>query len=157
MITVREMRSDDNLATVLQLCKDFFAEYETHHAEFFDTDSLTDDDISGRILESLKSNDSATIIALDDNVIVGYASVAIREQPHFYRIKKIGSISALMVAPEYRRQGIATNLLNKAKDFFRQHEIKYFTLYTATVNQAAISLYKKINLIVLLTTFLGET
>ncbi|MFH1218955.1 MAG: hypothetical protein V1694_00675 [Candidatus Eisenbacteria bacterium] len=36
-ILVRELRPEDDLAAVLRLCKDFFAEYEGHHKEFFDT------------------------------------------------------------------------------------------------------------------------
>ena len=55
MIEIREPRSEDDLATVLTLCKDFFAEYEGYHKEFFDTDNLTDADISDRFLQSIKS------------------------------------------------------------------------------------------------------
>jgi len=42
MITIRELRPEDDLPAVLALCKDFFAEYEGYHKEFFDTDNLSD-------------------------------------------------------------------------------------------------------------------
>jgi ribosomal protein S18 acetylase RimI-like enzyme len=157
MITIRELRPEDDLAAVLKLCKDFFAEYESHHKDFFDTDNLSDVDISGRFLESLKSDDSATIIAVSDGVIVGYASVVIRDQPRFYRIKKVGAISALMVAQNYRRQGIATRLLLEAKAYFRRHGLRYFTFYTAVANQEAIRLYEKLGMLPLYTGFISET
>ncbi len=157
MIAVREMKQEDDLAPVLSLCKEFFREYERHHEEFFHTDNLTDDDISGRFLDSLESDDSATLIALLDNRIVGYASVAIREQPRFYKIKRVGSISALMVAKEFRRRGIATQLLLEAKAFFRRHEIKYFTFFTSVANRDAIRLYEKLGMEPLHTSFLGRT
>jgi hypothetical protein len=54
MISVRELRPDDDLPAVLALCKEFFAEYGAHHREFFDTDSLTEADISGRFLQSME-------------------------------------------------------------------------------------------------------
>ena len=71
MITVRELTPDDNLDEVLRLCREFFAEYENHHEEFFDTDNLTDDDISDRFIKSMSTDNSATIIALENDNIVG--------------------------------------------------------------------------------------
>lgn len=112
MIIIRELRPKDDLKPVLELCKEFFAEYQTHHKEFFDTDNLTDSDIIGRFQESMHSNDSATIVAIIDGKIAGYASIAVREQPCFYKIKKVGVISALMIKKEYRRRGIATGIVN---------------------------------------------
>ncbi len=156
MITIRELNLEDDLNAVLKLCKDFFDEYEDHHEEFFDTDNLCDDDISGRFLESLESDANATIVALKDEKIIGYASIAVSEQPRFYKIKKVGSISALMVAKGFRRKGVASLLIEKSKEFFKSKEIKYFTLYTSHANVTAIKLYKKIGLEKLHESFLGE-
>ncbi len=156
MVTIRELRPEDDLTAVLTLCKDFFAEYEQHHKEFFETDNLTDADISGRFLQSSESDDSATIIALVDDEFVGYASVVIREQPRFYKIKKVGAISALMVANEHRRKGIATQLLDGSRAFFRRHGIKYFTLYTAVANEGATRFYERNEMSPLHISFIGE-
>lgn len=157
MTIIRELRPDDDLNAVLALCKDFFAEYQDHHHEFFNTDNLSDADISGRFLESMESDNSATIIALVDDVIVAYASLDIREQPRFYKVKKVGAISALMVAKGHRRVGIATRILEEAKAYFHRKGIKYFTLYTATANQAAIRFYEKNGMTGLHQVFIGET
>ena len=155
MISIRELRSDDDLDAVLALCRDFFAEYEEHHEEFFDTENLCDADISGRFLESLHSDDSATIVALDDDVIVGYASIAVREQPRFYKVKKVGAMSALMIAKNHRRRGIASAILAEARASFDQRGIKYFTLYTTVANRGAIEFYRKNGLSELHTTFIS--
>lgn len=156
MISIRELRSEDNLAAVLTLCKDFFVEYESHHKEFFDTDNLSDADISGRFQESIESDNSATIIALIDDVIVGYALLAVREQPRFYKIKKVGAISGLMVARDHRRQGIATRLLAETKAYFRRNGIRYFTAYTSVANQGAIRFYERNGMEALHTSLIGE-
>ena len=156
-ITVREMRSGDDLAGVLALCKEFFAEYERHHEEFFDTDNLTDADIVGRFEESLESEHSATVIALADDKIVGYASVVEREQPRFYKVRTVGAVSALMVAKEYRRRGVATRIMAEAKNFFRKRGVKYYTFYTAAANSDAIALYEKLGMEKLHIAFLGNS
>ena len=157
MLTIRELRSNDDLSAVLSLCRDFFAEYEIHHKEFFDLDHLTDDDISARFIDSITSEDSATLMALVDNKIVGYALLVIRDQPRFYKIKKIGAISGLMVDKNYRRRGIATKLLDKSKSFFRNRGINYYTLYTAVANQEAAEFYDKNGLTKLHYSYLGES
>jgi len=157
MITIRELRPEDDLAAVLALCKDFFAEYEGYHKEFFDTDKLSDADISDRFLQSMESSSSATFIALLDNAIVGYALVAVRDQPRFYKIKKFGAISGLMVAKNNRRKGIATRLLAESKAYFQRNGIRYFTLYTAVANLGAARLYEQNGMAALHTSFIGET
>lgn len=157
MISIRELRPEDDLDAVLTLCKNFFAEYEDHHREFFHTDNLCDADISGRFLESMESNTSATIIAIVENTIVGYASVAVREQPSFYKIKQVGAISALMVAKNHRRKGIATKLLAASKAFLHINGVKYFTLFTASTNHGALKLYERLGMATLHTSFIGET
>jgi ribosomal protein S18 acetylase RimI-like enzyme len=157
MITIRELRPEDDLAAVLTLCRDFFAEYEGHHKEFFDTDNLSDADISDRFLQSMESKSSATIIALLDDAIVGYALVAVREQPGFYKIKKVGVISGLMVSKNHRREGLGTRLLAESKAYFHRNGIKYFTLYTAVANQGATRFYEKNGMAALHTSFIGET
>jgi ribosomal protein S18 acetylase RimI-like enzyme len=157
MLSVRELRPEDDLDAVLALCKDFFAEYEQHHSAFFDTDNLKDEDISGRFLESMESEDSATFITLVDGAIVGYASVAVREQPPFYRTQRFGALSGLMVAKDHRRKGIATRLLAEAIDYFRRRGIRYFTVYTAVANEAAVRFYEQNGMAVLHSTFIGET
>ncbi|MDD3731572.1 MAG: GNAT family N-acetyltransferase [candidate division Zixibacteria bacterium] len=157
MVVVRKLRPEDDLTPVLELCREFFAEYQSHHKEFFDTDNLSYSDIIGRFQESVQSSSCATIIALIDNTIVGYSSITIREQPRFYKIKKVGVISALMIKKEYRRCGIATRILNEANLFFREHGIKYYTFYTAVTNQAAVRLYEKLGMAPLHLSFIGET
>jgi len=155
-VCIRELSAEDDLDAVLSLCRVFFAEYEAHHDEFFDTDDLRDAHLSGRFLNSISSDSSKTIIALVDDAIVGYASIVVRDQPEFYRVKRVGAISGLMVEPAFRRQGIATRLLAEAKRWFREKGVRYFTVYTATGNAAAVEFYSRSGMQPLHTTLIGE-
>jgi ribosomal protein S18 acetylase RimI-like enzyme len=157
MIDVRTLTPQDDLTAVLQLCRDFFREYERHHPGFFEIDGLSDEAISGRFKESLESERSVTVIALVDDEIVGYALASIREQPPFYRVKHVGAISGLMVAPKFRRRGLGSRLLLEIEAYFRRHDIRYFTLYTSIANQGAIKLYERLGLEFLQAIFLGDT
>lgn len=156
-MTIRRLRADDDLGALLGLCKEFFAEYEQHHEEFFDTDNLSNDDISGRFIASIDSDTSPTFVAVADDTIVGYVLLAIRDQPRFYKVKRVGAISALMVAKDYRRQGIGTRLLAEASEFFRQAGVQYYTFYTSVANEGALKLYKQCGIEPLQIVFLGRT
>lgn len=156
-VTVRELRAGDDLASVLSLCRDFFTEYRKHHAEFFDTRELADDQISGRFLQSIESDRSATITAHLGDQLVGYTLVTLKEQPGFYRFKTVGAISGLMVDRRHRRKGIGSLLVSEAKAFFRRHGVKYFMLYTAAANEGALEFYRRLGLEPLQITMIGET
>ncbi len=71
-------------------------------------------------------------------------------------VKRVGAISGLMVKTALRRHGIATRLLEEAKHRFRQREVKYFTVYTATGNVAAVEFYRRSGMQPLHTTLIGE-
>lgn len=157
MISIQELSSEDDLPEVLALCRDFFAEYEDNHERFFDTDNLTDADISGRFLASIGSDIAVTLVARDGDRIVGYILLALRDQPRLYKVKKIGVIPALMIAEDHRRRGIGTRLLEEARVRFARHGIRYFTFYTSVANTTALRLYEKTGMTPLQTVFLGET
>jgi len=156
MISISELQPEDELDSVLALCRDFFTEYECHHEEFYDIDDLNDEDISGRFLRSIGSDNSATFIALIDDTIVGYAAVDVREQPPFYKVRRIGVVWGLMVAKDHRRKGVASGLLAEARARFRQKGIRYYTLYTSVANRGAIRFYERNHMERLHSTFVGQ-
>jgi ribosomal protein S18 acetylase RimI-like enzyme len=57
---------------------------------------------------------------------------------------KAGSISVVMVHPDYRRRGIATKLMTGALDFIRRRKKVRAVLGVMSTNTAAIDLYVKL-------------
>jgi ribosomal protein S18 acetylase RimI-like enzyme len=147
---------DDDLDRLIVISRDFFEEYSAHHKEFFQIDELTAQDIRDYFSRFIDTEDGATFIATAHGKVVGYITVFVRTQASFWRIKRVGSISGLMVCRDYRRRGMATDLLGEARAFFRKRGIKYFTTYTAVANQAAMEFYERSGVVPLHTTFIGE-
>ena len=54
-----------------------------------------------------------------------------------------GYITNVAVFPEYRRQGVASALLDKAAEGARSRDCDFLTLEVRTGNEAAVSLYKR--------------
>ena len=156
MTEIRTLRSEDDLCDLVTLSRTFFDEYEDHHEELFKIDCLSENDIVEYFSRSVDSPESETFIAVEDGRAVGYITVSVRAQPSFYRVKKVGVISGLMVHKDFRRKGIAAQLLAEATGFFKKNGVRYFTVYTLTNNHAAIELYKRNEMMPLHTTLIGE-
>jgi [ribosomal protein S18]-alanine N-acetyltransferase len=74
--------------------------------------------------------------AFVDNVLVGYVIVS--------RYVDAWHVMNLVVAPEYRREGIATRLLATLFDLTTDDDRRGFTLEVRVSNDAAIELYQGI-------------
>ena len=157
MIQIRPLKKNDNLGDLITLSRTFFAEYEAHHADFFQIDRLEGDDVRRYFSRWLDDEDGETFIALAADQIVGYITVYVRPQAKFWQVKQVGESSGLMVHRAYRRQGIAGQLLARAKAFFAARDVRYFTVYTSVQNRGALAFYERSGLQPLYTTLLGET
>lgn len=156
MIEIRTLRVDDGFDDLISLSRTFFTEYEGHHKDFFKIADLKDEFIL-RYITGIQDNPNGdVIIALDGDRIVGYITFYIKTQSEHWRINKVGNISGLMVHPAYRRMGIASRMLSKAKQYFQKKAVMYFTVFTAVNNRDAITFYERNGLSPLHTTLIGE-
>jgi ribosomal protein S18 acetylase RimI-like enzyme len=156
MTEIRALKKDDKLDDLISLSREFFEEYESHHEDFFKIDSLSDSDIVDYFSHWMDNDDGETFVALTEGRMIGYITVYVRTQPNYWKIKRVGGISGLMVQKTCRRRGIAGQLLARAKVFFENKSVTYFTVYTAVGNQGAIEFYERSGLVPLYTTMMGE-
>jgi len=155
MIMIRPLQKDDDLKDLIALSREFFKEYESHHSDFFEIDKLLDRDVIDYFSRWLADDDGETFIALDGDKIVGYITVYAHDQASYWQVRRVGHISGLMVHRPYRQQGIASQLLAKAKEFLIEKEVWHITVFTAVENQVGINFYQQNGLVPLYTTFLG--
>ncbi len=156
MISIHTLTKNDNFTDLIILSRQFFKEYEAHHKEYFQIDQLKDQDMVAYFSSFCDQDSRRAFIAADGERIVGYITVYIRDQEDYWRIKKVGEISGLMVGHEYRCQGVGHLLLDIAQKFFKSFGLKYYTVFTALENRAGIDFYLHHGLEPLYTTLLGE-
>ena len=156
MTEIRLLEKDDALDDLITLSREFFYEYEGHHGDYFNIVSLEDDHIIRYFTSFWEHETRKAYIAIIDGKIVGYITIYINEQADYWQVKKVGEISGLMVKKEFRRLGIASELMKKAEVFFQANALKYFTVYSAVNNREAIDFYKKCGLHPLYMTLVGE-
>ena len=155
MLQIRALRQEDDLRDLIALSRNFFQECEGHHEDFFKIGQLNESSIVDYFSRWLDDESGDTFIALAGNRIVGYITVYVREQAAYWNVNQVGDISGLMVHKDYRRRGIASQLLAQARAFLTRNAVRYFTVYTAVENRAAIAFYEHSGLIPLYTTMLG--
>lgn len=156
MAIIRRLRREDALHDLVELSGQFFEEYAAHHAEFFQIDRLHEDDVVDYFSRFLDGDDSAAFIAVADGQIVGYITLYIRSQPGYWKIKRVGEISGLMVRQDHRRSGIGSRLLREAMAFCQEKGVKYCTVYTAASTQAALAFYARNGMAPLYVTLIQE-
>src|SRR5512139_661494 len=107
MVEIRALNIEDDFTDLVSLSRSFFREYESHHKEFFKIDELKDDDINIYFSSFCLNPSRAAYIAVEGAQIIGYITVYVKDQEDFWRIKKVGEISGLMVDKKYRQRGTA--------------------------------------------------
>ena len=81
------------------------------------------------------------LIAEVDQQQIGFLIGTIEQEIPIYRLKEYAFIHDLWIEPEYRRSGIAKQLVQRSINHFRQLEIAQIRLDTAQINEAARQLF----------------
>ncbi len=83
----------------------------------------------------LKNDTAVFLVAVENDKAVGYIG--------FHTVLDEGYIANIAVLPDYRKQGIASMLLNKAIETCKENNLAFLSLEVRKSNEKAISLYKK--------------
>ena len=140
---IKELDGNCNFTDLLNLSKDFFYEYENNDKEFFKIDSINEMDIKNYFQRFISNENNMAYVVMYEEKIIGYITLVINNQPDFWKIKKVGSISGLMVDKNFRKNGIGTKLVKTGIEYFKQKNIKYYTVFTSVNNINGILMYKK--------------
>ena len=92
---------------------------------------------SRRLLSELLENEAAATLAAvgEDGTVLGYAGIQV--------VLDEGYVNNVAVRPEYRRQGVASQLLDVFRRFGEGQGLAFLTLEVRDSNQAARALYAK--------------
>ena len=86
--------------------------------------------------------DKVIFVAKENDEIIGYIYVKVAFDPSM--VYKVTLIDALYVKEEYRFKGIATELINTAKNWTKEQGIKQITINVIEKNDVAYMLYRKL-------------
>lgn len=117
----------------------------THYAfdskRFLPAGEGTEKGYASFLAHMIDSPDDCVFVAEQDGAIAGYVFAALEPLSWKELRGPAGFIHDIAVVEEARRHGIATQLLNTAMDWLRDHGAPRVILGTAAVNRAAQTLF----------------
>ena len=87
--------------------------------------------------------DRIVLVAVEDREIIAYIRGILTKTLHVLNVKLRGIIDNLYVEEEYRRKGVAKNLIEELVKWFKEKNVDVMTVHVYPFNSKAISLYKK--------------
>jgi len=89
------------------------------------------------LIKSHMDGQSLQLVVEEDRRLMGLLDVQIESW------RRVARVWNLLIDEEYRRQGIGTELMKKAKEFAREKDCRAMTVETQTTNWPALNFYLK--------------
>lgn len=97
-----------------------------------------------------RENELTCFVAMDNEKVVGTITYTVVNWKRWYHMGTAAKLRYVAVLPEYRRQHIATDLMNEVKGHAEKNGYDVILLSTPAKNKVAISAYKEMGFEVLL-------
>lgn len=139
--------SQNYVAQVSQMFEELVAGISKETQDpYFKYDNF-DMDLTKSMLESLMDDVNAKVYLVVDEKKQALAFIAAQLQSNllpFSKVSKVGYIIAAYVKPEYRKQGLMTDLENNLLKFFQKEKVEYVDLNALSKNCLGINCWKKL-------------
>ncbi len=93
--------------------------------------------------EKVEDSDSQVFIAWEDGEAAGYIMTGLEERPPIFEISTKCSVNEIFVKKEFRRQGVATMLMDAVEEFGRERGCKFIQLEVDIQNESAQEFYER--------------
>lgn len=93
--------------------------------------------------DRIHSPDGFATVAQEEGEVIGYAvGITVRAET-FRTTEKLAELESMYLRPEYRGQGIGTQLVDEFKDWAEQKDADRLRVQASAQNQDAIDFYQK--------------
>ena len=136
-MTIKEVETKEEL----KKCDEFLNKLILDEKKY--NDNINTDNKIENYYEKVLNDNNKLFIAVD-NDIAGYIFIKITDPIKNSEIYKEAMIDALYVEEEYRNKGIATSLIEKAKEYAKSMDAKKISISVISINENALKLYRKV-------------
>lgn len=95
------------------------------------------------IKKAFKDKNTKIFIVKENRQLIGYTWIYTYLLDYLKSKKKVGYINEFFLTEKTRGKGIATKLMNKALEWFKQQKIKFVSLSVFAENKNVVEVYKK--------------
>jgi GNAT superfamily N-acetyltransferase len=134
---IRYLQESDIEAFIPGL-KSMWLQHSANHPNLISSSFLENTDIEGYLQNSLRKKEEFVLVAICKDIPVGMMRVEEQELEDFFIHKKCFFLDDAIVLDNYRRRGVATLLMEKAKEIAKKQGIKVLKSRVYTFNHPAI-------------------
>jgi|TARA_B100002003_G_scaffold245418_1_gene273201 ribosomal protein S18 acetylase RimI-like enzyme len=142
MIIIRKVKKGD-IKQVAKLQSQFTQAHKEFNPSIYEPKNDFSQIWKEYAIKSIVNENKFFILAEIERKIVGYAIVTISKRAPVYKISKIGTLDAITVNSNHRNKGIASKLLDKCLEWFKEHNINYVEDFVDSKNIGSLKLNKK--------------
>lgn len=106
--------------------------------------------------QRIADQDKFTLLAVSENLVVGFITGSIVKPPSFRAIKLIAEIDIIFVEEDWRDKGVGCKLLEEFKKWSRENNCQRIAVEATADNQKACGFYRKVGLVDNVITFEQE-
>ena len=122
-----------------------WVDHAKQEPELLDEERMRQSDIEGYYQKCFENADKCFVfVAEKDGNFAGFQRADIQEIQSFFRHNRILYLDDAFVLPEFRRQGIATKLIQEAENIAREKDIKRIQCRVYTFNKSTQKLLSKL-------------
>ena len=126
----------------INICNEFLKKLIIDEKKY--DDNINDQIIINDYYQKVCNDNNKLFIAIIDNNVIGYIYIKISDPKQNSDIYKESFIDAIYVENNYRNNGVATNLIEKAKEFSKEKGAKKISINALKDNKVALELYYKL-------------
>ncbi len=94
------------------------------------------------ILKEMNNKKYCFFVAEIEKKIIGWLSVKVFDNYPMYKIRKKGHFDLIIIDPKCRKKGVGKRLIKEGYKWFKQKNIKHFTVTTHALDRGANSFWK---------------
>ena len=138
---IRSATIEDVPAVLVMLAKTC-ALHETWDAAKYGLRSHPEQYYEKWLTRLLHKERSVLLVAEDEEKLVAFLAATVEPEISIYSLQEFAFIHDIWVEPEYRRKGIAPQIIKLAVERFQEMRIKQIRLDTVAANESARQLFK---------------
>ncbi|MFB6292427.1 MAG: GNAT family N-acetyltransferase [Candidatus Nanohaloarchaea archaeon] len=93
--------------------------------------------------EKIQEDDTQVLLAREEDEPAGYVIVSVEERPPIFEIDRKAAVSEIFVKEDFRREGVATRLMDAAEEFGEEKDCAFLQLEVDVGNVPAQKFYQE--------------
>ncbi len=139
-VKIREAKDEE-----ISPLADLWYDLATMHEEFMKGYELSENPKEAwkRFIRDRREKENmTTLVAVDEEEILGFVNVVIRKRLDFFKQQRIGMILDLFVREEFRGQGVGSKLVERSEEWIKDHGSSLGILTVAPENEDGVQFWE---------------